>query len=450
MAVSAQKSFCFEIVPTRKSWYSRNPGLLIGQETVSGMDPEDCVAYLGSTLNLWRGMGRTQSAGDLRDALERLCALKLKPLQKLNLLKVYILPRYLHGFVAKPPSQNELRELDRHIRGVVKRMFHLPAQVSNGLLYSAPKRGGLGVPRLLHQVGLAVLRNVVKMRDSADPMTREAVRDEAAEARWQRVARSLRLEWPIENLAVLERAKRTLKWGEVLDWRNQLTQGQGVEVFSNDSIGNAWLTTGNGLSPSMHIEALKLRSNTAPTRVMLNAYCPQSDTSCRRCRGAPETLGHILGSCPNSKPAVIARHDAVCSAVLEELASTGSTFYVEQELRTEEGTMLKPDLLIVTETDAFVVDVTIRYERGESLKQGAQEKVGKYERLSGVVSRLCQRENVEVIPLVFGSRGAVPRSTLAALGRIGIKSRAWVLRIAQGILYSSVSIYSCHMDLGRR
>jgi hypothetical protein len=40
-----------------------------------------------------------------------------------------------------------------------------------------------------------------------------------------------------------------------------------------------------------------------------------ADTTCRRCRSAPETIGHISCQCPAMKGYRIARHDGICGSV---------------------------------------------------------------------------------------------------------------------------------------
>jgi len=84
--------------------------------------------------------------------------------------------------------------------------------------------------------------------------------------------------------------------GETERWEQLSSQGQGVGEFRGDKIGNAWLRNPKLLKPSRHIDALKLRTNTYGTRVVLNRIFP-INTMCRGCGMQRETLGHISSGC---------------------------------------------------------------------------------------------------------------------------------------------------------
>jgi hypothetical protein len=61
------------------------------------------------------------------------------------------------------------------------------------------------------------------------------------------------------------------------------------------------------------ITGLKLRTDTYPTKVTLaRAGNPGGDVACRRCKAAPETVGHISGQCPAVKGYRINRHNGIC------------------------------------------------------------------------------------------------------------------------------------------
>ncbi|CAH2021724.1 unnamed protein product [Acanthoscelides obtectus] len=64
--------------------------------------------------------------------------------------------------VQNPPSKTALEDADQQIRNVVQ-------STTMYLLYTRKKEGGLGVTRMTTDIQLAVIKSVVRMRQSTDP-----------------------------------------------------------------------------------------------------------------------------------------------------------------------------------------------------------------------------------------------------------------------------------------
>jgi hypothetical protein len=80
-----------------------------------------------------------------------------------------------------------------------------------------------------------------------------------------------------------------------------------------------------------------------------------------------------------------------------------------EQLSSVRGEKLKPDLVVTDGERALIVDVTVRFESGDSLARGSIEKITKYQPLADYfVSQGTARE-AKVLPIVIGSRGAVPK-----------------------------------------
>jgi hypothetical protein len=94
-------------------------------------------------------------------------------------------------------------------------------------------------------------------------------------------AKSLRIPWPA-TLDNVNEARRNLR---------RRDRALGAAVFAGirrgriqgDKIGIAWLRNPKLLKPSRHIDALKLRTNTYGTRVVLDRISP-INTMCGGCR----------------------------------------------------------------------------------------------------------------------------------------------------------------------
>lgn len=75
------------------------------------------------------------------------------------------------------------------------------------------------------------------------------------------------------------------------------------------------------------------------------------------------------------------------------------------------------------------------------------EKIRKYEVLKGYLKDLYPQLNkVEVLPLVFGSRGAVPGSTVHNMGLLGFTKREMV-HISRKVIADSLIIISNFLEV---
>ncbi|CAE1311496.1 unnamed protein product [Acanthosepion pharaonis] len=101
--------------------------------------------YLGVQFN-WRGVARTPLG--LEHLLTRLDRAALKPQQKLNFLKKFLLPRLHHRLTFGRHHRAELVKGDRMIRRAVRRWLRLPSDCPNSAIHSPARFGGLGVASL--------------------------------------------------------------------------------------------------------------------------------------------------------------------------------------------------------------------------------------------------------------------------------------------------------------
>ena len=156
-------------------------------------------------------------------------------------------------------------------------------------------------------------------------------------------------------------------------------------------------------------------------------------------------VGHILGKCRYTKDKRISRHNEIVDLLQKSLVKK-HTVLKEPELR-HGGQRLKPDLVVKTNMGGVIVlDVTVRYEHRSSLVDGAEEKRRKYSCLLPQFERELGRGQIaEVIPIVVGSRGAIPSITREALQRLGFgkKDRLTISMIA---LRSSIEMANAFMD----
>lgn len=443
MSLSVNKCSSIEYVPNRKTWYTKNPSLKVNGNAVPSLSPSETFRYLGAKVSPWRGMLGGFEIDTFKEVILRVQRLPLKPMQKVDLLQSYIFPRYTYGLIVSPPAKAVLKSIDRIIRSNVKEILHLPESVSTSFLYTPRKQGGLGLLEVEKMVLIAALRNGLKARQSTDPVTRAAMNTNETDSQLKSYADALRLHWPITTKE-LDTFKYKLRLSYAQKWAEQKWQGQGVEEFAQDTVGNSWLRRYDLLPPSRYIDAIKLRTNTYPTRAMMKIIDGRVDSSCRKCLDSSETLGHILGRCRYTKDKRISRHNEIKDLLKARLATRYQV--MDEPQITVQGRRFKPDLVVKTnEERVLVIDVTVRYEHRTYLDEGRTEKINKYRQILSTLRRDLQSKSEEVVPIVVGSRGAIPKETRKALLRLGIGRNDW-LTISLIALRSSLEIVNAFMD----
>lgn len=315
------------------------------------------------------------------------------------------------------------------------------------MLYCKRGDGGLGFPRLANLVPLVALRLGLRFQNSPDPVVRALSGCVCVTARLRKTARSVRINYPYTEQD-LRHTKRSWARIELECWRGLVAQGQAVPSLTGDRVANSIMRDPSLLKPNRFITALKLRTNTAGNRTTLRRAGQQVDPLCRKCRLQPETLGHILGQCNFTKPAWVHRHNEICDFVMSKSELKEATVVCKEPQLTLAGVgNLKPDLVIANQEGVFVVDVTVRRENGESLLGARAEKIRKY---SGLLPQLRaqfpEAKSGEVLPIVVGTLGAVPKSTLACLRKLGITDFGDHKTISMMALRASIEMYHGFMD----
>ena len=196
----------------------------------------------------------------------------------------------------------------------IKQWLHLAADTTDHLLYVGRKQGGLGIPRLQRAIPTQRANLLLGLSKSSDPVIR----------RYVAVAKTIdRTRETLEKLQLHTNKAGKVSWrkGELLGWKEQECQGRGIENFQLKA-SNTWLSNPKFFTEQELSAALKLRSNTYPTRTTVARYS-NVDHLCRRCKTKPETAGHISGACPFVKGFRIRRHNAIVHSLAEEAKKHG-------------------------------------------------------------------------------------------------------------------------------
>jgi len=193
MSLSVEKSSTFQYMPRRKTWYVKNPELVVREKPIPYNKPEKAFRYLGTKITSWKGLMEGFEISTFQDVIDRVRTLPIKPMQKVDLLRTYLLPRYTYGLIMCPPSKEVLKAINITIRESIKKMLHFHETTSSASLYIPKKEGGLGLLEINKQVLLATLRNDVKAMQSVDDVVRDSLANDLSLKKYAGYATALRL-----------------------------------------------------------------------------------------------------------------------------------------------------------------------------------------------------------------------------------------------------------------
>jgi hypothetical protein len=448
MRIAAEKFTSFEIRTTKDSWFIKNPDVsLKNGDKIPNSAADSSLSYLGGHISPWSGLHYRDLVDQLTATLERCRSALLKPHQKLSLTTSHLIPHFLHKTVLATPPIYTIRAMDQTVRNHVKVTLHLPLSTPNGLLYCSKRDGGLGIPKLDGLATCSALKQGTTLLNSLDPAIHALLQETKLEQRLQNMAKAMRLQWPILNFKVIDAYKKRAKTKELKTWSQMQMKGRGVMSFMDDRCGNAWLYNPNLLKPSRFLTALKLRGGMTSDKVTMNKMVPQANVKCRKCKSCNETLAHVLGQCTYTKAQRIRRHDEIRDFVTKKLANMKEEVKIIEEalIPTPTGN-LKPDLVVVNRGRVHVVDVTVRHEDTGYLDEGYRSKVEKYTPLLEILAEQLNVERGRFLPVVVGTRGSLPKTTIDSLQAINIIDRVSSITISLLALRNSIEIYHTFMD----
>ncbi|XP_076764849.1 uncharacterized protein LOC143431795 [Xylocopa sonorina] len=233
--------------------------------------------------------------------------IRLKPHQKMNLIRTYLLARYIHKLVANQPPLYVLDQTVHGVKQVIKETYHFHSSTADRIISTSKSQGDLSVQKVANIVKFTKLRNALQMSCSD-----EAVRSAASIA------------------AAIRRHRR----GE---------EGPSKRIL--EFIGNKWLYNPDLLRPSGQLNAIKLKTHTFCTGISMRRADNERDYLCKRCGIRAKTLSHI---------------GDICKMVANKVSSRCAVFE-EPEVNVV-GDHRRPDLVIKDLDKILVVDVTVRYD----------------------------------------------------------------------------------------
>lgn len=349
----------------------------------------------------------------------------------------------------------------------VREWLNIHHSACEGLFHASLRDGGLGLPRLSRVIPAMQAKRIWKLLQSKDTVTREMawayVGLEGLRKAWIKaggrpeeapvVPRSPLPDLSSGNGGATDRsawmAPCDWKKEEFLKWAAKKVQGVGVKNFRGSRESNAWLHKMLDLPEKFYSQSLQLRANVFPTREFMARGQHKGYAFCRACRYKLESTSHILGHCRKVQGSRMLRHNTLC-ARLGSVAKRKGWEVLKEKSFIHQGRKLRPDLVLLKDGTALLVDATVRFEMDEdTLYKAVREKVGKYGVLPDAVKRDLNVSKVKVYGFPIGARGLWHPPNYAILKRLGLEmaaARRWAKisceRVLMGSLYILRDFYS--------
>lgn len=404
LRLNVEKCAAFTIKHTNKTFLinDENP-LMFDGNPLPWLEPDDTYKYLGGKVSNWHSktyLRCEELVETLQAWCKKLTQAPLKPRQRMHILETICIPRLVDRCVTEGvAAKGTLQAIDKVSRLWTKRWLHLADDTAGPFIHLKKSEGGLGVGRLERIVPCQLAQRLQACLKSKDSVISSIARTGGFEERSAELLLKAGLATPYTKTSLLRKEKEELT--------SLRTQGKGAKCFFDNNVGNAWLKGPSILDEHEFLAALKLRSNTVPTREYGARGRPGTIVDCRRCGRSVETLGHISGRCLALKGLRIKRHDEVCRQVKVLALKRGFEVVETPKVIGTDGKSYFPDLILKNGEKVFIVDPTVVWDDDpKSLKEAAKGKETKYRRIVTAVETMTGGKVADVIPVVVGARGA--------------------------------------------
>lgn len=476
---------------------TRATGFHANGEPLRKLADGESVQFLGVPV----GYNILSSRADLKTMMEtglKILRAKLAPWQRLDAAKTFFYPALNFAMRTGQFSKQQWEHLDNVIRPELKMTLSVPQEASNDYLYGLRAAGACGIPLAAEDSDLATIDAAYKLLTSRDPVVREEASRELHDTTTKRLKRPA-IEEDIgnylsgENTGEYQRGSnearntwttaRTASTRQQVSWsfrdnrpslkkgettikptraktvtkalreenqkertrrlRSRRNQGKTLECIGASKASTHFLYSGENTRFSDWRFIHKARLNLVALSGAKPWVRQPEKRRCRRCNGDYETLPHVLQHCMRHSHAFQQRHDAVVARVMK---ASERKFQVLSENRAVAGTRLRPDLVLVRNQTAVIVDITIPFENGvNSLEAARERKHTKYAPLIPILLQTYTSVTIEAV--VVGSLGSWDPANDRFIGRLCSRSYAKKMKMlcVSDVIRWSRDIYEEHL-----
>lgn len=343
-------------------------------------------------------------------------------------------------------TQKERQDIDRKSRKLMTIYRALHPRDSTARIYVKRKEGGRGLLSIEECIGNEEKALSKYLRESDDP--------------WMKVVWQAKV---LKDTEDPENAKKRIDKERKSTWKEGRLNGQFLrqvdEIQSPESWN--WLRRGE-LKKETEGMLIAAQDQALRTRVIQNRIDRVNiTTKCRICKSKDETINHIISECSSlAQREYKRRHDKVCRTLhwslskKHQLKASERWYEHEPDLISEsEGIKLlwdnaiqtdrvitarRPDIVLIDKKERTVqiIDVAVPFD--SRIVEKEAEKILKYQDLKIELTRIWQMR-VEVIPIVIGALGTMPKDLDRNLKKIGCNN------IHPGVLQKSVLLGTAHI-----
>ena len=351
--------------------------------------------------------------------------------------------RYSAGIVDWRKS--ELRNLDRKTRKILNMHQALHPRSNVDRLYLPRSKGGRGLLSTEECVNIEKRSLAQYLKDNEDEWLKNT---------WEE---GLIIENEDPELYKEEISKSRLE-----GWKNKPMHGQFLRQTKDLASSDTWQWLQRGeLKKETEGMIMAAQDQALRTRYIQRAIDGTNiSPKCRKCNDKDETINHITSECSAlAQTQYKKRHDTVARTVHWSLCKKyqmpcSNKWYEHQPESVTENENAKllwdygirtdrviqahrPDLTLVDKTNNKVslIDVAVPWDSRVLLKE--QEKRDKYQDLRVEVRRLWNMP-VEIVPIIIGALGTIPKSLKRNLEEVGAD-------VAPGLLQKSVLLETAHI-----
>jgi hypothetical protein len=371
LSINLSKSFVFGLQPSGrdKKFKVVSPEIKCYNGSLHKLTIGDTFSYLGTTFGT-QGLIAPDILTPLTSKLVTLTAAPLKPQQRLFYLRCFLIPSFFHKLTLSHIHLGVLRKIDIVVRKFVRKWLCLPHDVPVSYFHADVPDGGLGIPALRWKIPLVRLARI---------------------RRTLQLFSLLGLNLP-KHLLSAERSVlfRLFNDSSRLDtlskqssfWKNCLYRSiDGFALSSSAKVPgqHSWVSDGTGfLSGRDFLRSTQARINALPFRSRL-ARGRIRDRSCRAGCAAVETANHVSQVCYRTHGLRVKRHNSIVDFVHRRLTQNFGGRVIEEPILKVNDDVYKPDLLLLHENQAFVLDAQVVGD-SVNLRDADRAKSEKYDK----------------------------------------------------------------------
>eukprot|EP00731_Ephydatia_muelleri_P013788 Em0007g1098a len=351
--------------------------LHLGADDIPALTWRQRYKYLGCPV----GAGSAQDLSSIKDSLQRdtelLMTSPLAEWHKLDAYRRFLYPRLTYALKIFFPGSSWCRKLDTGTRKWLKKAVCIPSRSCSSYLYTPQNIGGLGIPCIEDEMHIARVAQAFKFRaDTRDPVVRKIAMSQLQDvvqrrgrlpklatvsidqSLWSSVRASLTHTHSTIQIspesASIHCGDKTVHWhkrqevNQVLKsptYHRHLTSlreatDQGRANFSTSlaEASNYFIYSSAFLTFAQYRFTLRARLNLLPTRtVQARSGKAITDTRCRLCHQAEETLSHVTNHCLHNMGLIRERHNAILERLIRAIPPSLGDKFKEQPLPNTSG-----------------------------------------------------------------------------------------------------------------